>query len=349
MAEEFPHRQFLSCRAAAAGDLDDVLALIQGENIASLIADAGFQRSKIGKSLETLSAKRSWRDGLLMLVTELNDGASSTIVGSAGINTCAGGYWTETRRGAEDILVFEGFPPRGNAFEFSGTCVAGEYRNRHIGTLHTVARIAFILMHRDAIAKDVGPVAMLCANLLPPCAANGTFPFYEAFVKTLLGGLSYRQADIQRYTDPAFFRPLLPGADHAGAELSLSRIKQALGADFAAVRRQTLGAERALTKYGFHQVRKYDALDAGHYVETTMEVLDAHMRLAPLTLGRATEAELGGSAPCYFAPIRPMAAFACARAQAVADGATLRLHEDILSRLRLSEGETVMSVVPQTA
>jgi arginine/ornithine N-succinyltransferase beta subunit len=360
LADEGTDSSFLLCRVARESDLPEIMEIVRRENIASMVADEMFQAKRISKSLDTLNGRRSWSDGQLTLATELCGhskwGETFAIVGSAGLNSCGGGYWAKKSRkpsgdigGEGDYLVFESFANAGPSFEFSGTCVASAHRNKSVGTLHTVARIVFLLMHQQRIEADVGRIAFLCANLLPPPNEDNRFPFYEKFVKPLLGDIDYANADNGRYNDPAFFEPLLAGknGDGPGARLSLLDVEAAIGANFAAVRNQTKGAERALVNCGFREVPKYDALDAGRYVEATLDDLKSNAKPRSLNARPMKANELSrqnGAVRCYFAPVRSMVEFFCVQAFVRQEGNTLLVPRHIFHRLGLNSEEQVIAV-----
>jgi arginine/ornithine N-succinyltransferase beta subunit len=109
---------------------------------------------------------------------------------------------------------------------------------------------------------------------------------------------------------------------------------------FGSIRPQSLPAAKALQKYGFTACDKYDLLDGGQYMETSIASLRATAQTKTFYVEKASGSDPGDDRrPAVFSPKRAMPQFVAAWGNANADGQRLLIDPALFQTLNLDAGE----------
>jgi arginine/ornithine N-succinyltransferase beta subunit len=355
-----PYR-LLVARPAARSDLASMREIAGHVNLASLRGETEKVRVAIEQSIRTLTGDLPWQQGLLLLASDLfpADGGPCEAAGSVRLQVGWGGYWKKGKHdrffnfpglqtwAEHEYLTYQPNAHDEYALEFAGLSVLPRHQGKKLSRFLTQAWVLFALLHRDELRLRVGTIAYLYANLLT-ADAEGKYPFYEAVVRRLFGGLDYDTVDAYRYARSGARSPILDEfLDERGgkprAALLYHLLPEELRHNLGRVREQTVGCQRGLERFGFCRVDKYDVLDGGQYFENTFAGLDRAAGRREYLARRVADDRLGPDAAYRtVAPAaRPMASFAAARARCRVEGDELLLGAEAYNALAMQHREPV--------
>lgn len=338
--------QFLIARPARADEAEilDLLAAAEAVNLGNTRPDT--VRELVAISQDTLRGAVPWDQGLLYLTTEYHaaGGAAPAIAGSCKLQCMVGASWARKAhvrwahrryRSEYDVLSYDSAKTYG--LEMAGNVVLPQYQSKGIGRFHTQARLLFVLVH------NLEPMTHLYADLLTP-DTHGIYPFYEHVVKPLIGNISYDQADRLRYEDVSLLDALLgPNAvaNEPACQFPIHILPEEIREQFGTIREITKRAQRALERYSFGKIDRFDFLDGGQYFSLSTqdlrrlpEVRDLRARLKPVLPDNARFLTL---VPAK----RRMQDFVCVRVPGMIDGLEAYLPADVCRRVDIHDGEDV--------
>lgn len=338
--------QYLVARPARTDEAEirQLLSAAETVNLGNTRSDT--VRELVSISEETLHGAVPWDQGLVYLATEYHAPgiAEPMIAGSCKLQCMVGACWAlkphvrwahRRYRSQYDVLIYES--ERTYGLEMAGNVVLPRYQSQRIGTFHTQARLLFALIH----VRE--PMDHLYADLLTP-DTNGVYPFYEHVVKALIGNISYDQADRLRYEDVTLLDALLGPNDVArepACQFPIHILPEEIRSQFGTIREITQRAQRALERYNFKKINKFDFLDGGQYFSLASEdlhrlpaVRDLRARLKPVLPDSTNFLTL---VPAK----RSMEEFACVRIPGTVEGLEALLQADICRRVHIHDGENV--------
>lgn len=336
----------LIARIAQPEDLPALLQLAQETDAGSIRADPEGIAKEVDICHRTLAGETPWEQGMLFLVTDCcQPGRVRSLVGQAKIRWAFDACWLRITRvrewagknNAHDVLVYHSEPS--GALEFAGNAVLRRFQSQGIGSFHTKARILFLLLF------DLPGMNQIFADFLT-LDVNGRYPFYEEIVRPLLGDRGYDEVDALRHEARggrvALFDSYLGPTDgQRPIEILLHALPEPIRDAFGLVRRESQPAARALQKYGFIPCDKYDLLDGGQYMETSIASLRAILRTETFDAEKAPRSKHGDQEPLVFSPRRDMAEYVAARGGATKSGTRLLIDPELFRALDLSPGEPV--------
>lgn len=333
-------------RIVQPGDVPALLRLARETDIGSIRAD----RQRIAHEVEichmTLRGEIPWEQGMLFLVTDCyRAGERPRLVGQAKIRWAFDACWLRMPRLGQragktvqhDVLVYHS--ERSGALEFAGNAVLESYQSQGIGGFQTKTRVLFLILF------DLPGVSKIFADFLTR-DVSGRYPFYEEVVRSLLENREYDVVDAHRHEARgrrvAFFESCLgPSGTQPACEILLDSLPAEIGDSFGAIRPKSLPAAKALQKYGFAPCNKYDLLDGGQYMETSIASLRATARTKTLLVEKVSPAESEDGQRAVFAPNRPMPGFVAAWGNANVAANRLLIDPDLCEMLHLKAGEPV--------
>lgn len=343
------HGAFFVARVAKENDIPALVGLAQETDVGNIKADAALIAREIEMSHRTLQGDVPWKQGMLFLVTDYYDGRHAPfVVGQAKIRWAFGSCWLkvprtriwEETRSMHHALVYHS--ERSAALEFAGNAVSEKHQSQGIGSFQIKTRILFVLLH------DLPGVTKIFADLLTT-DFKGRYPFYEEIVRPLLADLDYDEADRLRYEarggQVRFFDHHLgatPDGSQPACELMIHALPAHIRKNLGSVRSKTLAAAHALEKYGFTPCDRYDLLDGGQYVETSIDSLRSTIHTTTLAAEGATASDLllvNSGQRMVFSPVRPMDHFVTACGVAAMHGDRLMVEPDLYRALELRSGE----------
>lgn len=334
-------------RIAQPRDLPALLRLAEETDVGSIRADPERIAREVEICHQTLAGEAPWEQGMLFLVTDCHrPGVAPALVGQAKIRWAFDACWLKITRvrewrgetTAHDVLVYHSEPS--GALEFAGNAVLRRFQSQGIGSFHTKARILFLLLF------DPPGVNQIFADFLT-MEVRGRYPFYEEIVRPLLGDRDYDEMDALRSEARGrrvelFDSHLGPTDDQHACEILLHALPPAIRDAFGLVRPESRAAAKALQRYGFTPCDKYDLLDAGQYMETSIASLRATHRTETLSVEKAPRSDpADNTETLVFAPRRGMAEFIAIRSAAIAAGHELLIDPQLFRALNLTAGEPV--------
>jgi len=334
-------------RIARPGDIPALLRLARETDIGSIRADHERTAHEVEICHQTLQGKIPWEQGMLFLVTDCyREGYPPALVGQAKIRWAFDACWLMTsglgqlagKTTRHDVLVYHS--ERSGALEFAGNAVLESHQSQGIGGFQTKARVLFLVLF------DLPGVSKIFADFLTP-DVDGRYPFYEEIVRSLLGNRDYDEVDAHRHEARgrrvAFFELHLGRTDDQPAcEILLHTLPAHIRNTFGSIRPQSLPAAKALQRYGFTACNKYDLLDGGQYMETSIASLRATARTKTCYVEKASRSgPVDNRQRAVFAPKRAMPQFVAVWGNANTDGHRLLIDPELFQTLKLNAGEPV--------
>jgi len=258
----------LILRPAAAGDLDDLVALARELDSVNLPTDPDFLAERIDVSGRSFDHRIGhWREGIYVFMLE--DTAARRCVGTSMVRAKHGTpeapyYYlqvsTEERRSTELGIHFvhsrlQLRTSEDGPTEIGGIVLDPAYR-RHpekCGKALSVVRFALISAHPDWFERE------LVAEMLSRFEAPGQNRLWDAFGARFTG-LSYREADRLSAKNARFIGDLFP-VDPVYATLFPEEVRAVIGEPNESAR----AAVRILEKVGFQYLNRVDPFDGGPY------------------------------------------------------------------------------------
>lgn len=368
--------EFLLCRPAKLDDAEGLVKVAKAAELPSQPPTLEGIKGIIELSTLTLDGRLKWRQGGLYLAAFLNkkeagDGVVECI-GAGQIFLNFGGAWHEkdiSRRSVaadqrvnQRFLVYQKHKTDEVIIELAGNSVLAEMRDRRIGRFITESRVLFLKIYGEQIIDNLNidslNHAQVVSNLLTKNDVNGQYPFYENVVRPLVGGKEYSYVDEKRYDHIPLLDDFLGSDDpeqEDGVSIPRHLLPKTIDDDIGLVREQTIGAEVALKRFGFHKDSKYDALDGGQYLTTPLGTLVNVVETRDYTCRRQRKDVLLANPRAHHATIAPtkraMADFGCVRALVYQDDdepGVLEIEEAAANALSLNNGEAVALLKPHT-
>lgn len=218
--------------------------------------------------------------------------------------------------------------------EVGGLIVAPELR-RHpekIGKQLSWVRFLYIGKHRGRFENRV------IAEMLAPMVGEHGNLFWDHYGGKVTG-LSFREADRLSTRDKEFIRALFPEAP-LYTFLLPEEVRMTLGT----VNEHSRGALRLVEQAGMRFLNQVDPFDAGPYYGAAAAELEPVKALRSYEAVSAESAD-GGGVACLVAREDPAHGFRAVKAQAPTDGQLIALTPELLSLLKIKEGDRV-DVVP---
>ncbi|HTY56261.1 MAG TPA: arginine N-succinyltransferase [Candidatus Binataceae bacterium] len=218
--------------------------------------------------------------------------------------------------------------------EVGGLIVDPQLR-RHpekVGKQLSWVRFLYIGKHRPRFEDRV------IAEMLAPMAGEHGNLFWDHYGGKVTG-LSFREADRLSTRDKEFIRALFPEAP-----LYTFLLPEEVRLMLATVNEQSRGALRLVEQAGMRFLNQVDPFDAGPYYGAATADLEPvkALRCRKAVLAGSTEA---GGLACLVACEDPAHGFRAVKAQAPIDGEQIALSPELMSLLRIKEGDRV-DVVP---
>jgi arginine/ornithine N-succinyltransferase beta subunit len=335
-------------------DTDRLAEILGQENKGSMRPQA--IESLIEASHKTLSRELPWRQGVYLFksTSHLKEGGEA-ITGVTELKLMSKPHWQlrrDSRRSHDGTIVsmlsLEFSMNETDILEFAANVVSKDHQETGIGKLHTYGRILHTLQYKQQDCLRLG------ANFLPP-NCNDSNPFFK-IVRQFLGleDGSYETADEMRYRRPDLVNDLLGQVGEPGmggyspaVRIPLPTLAEESIHSLGQARQDTKNAVALLKRFHFRELGKFDLLDLGTIVETTVEELRRLCACYCQTFVPKPAPHLPPHTPLMiFAPSQRLPErFMCVSAPAQVDegAGILWMPEDLYHQhLCLNDNETVM-------